>query len=270
MKRSKPIICSGCGKKRVPFLGSRGRPTKRCKECKSGSFWTSSFGQWFLGAAERQSPDSMPHDDNDIKALYELWKRRRAYQGTRYVVERVWDSGKDFYGESKLIEYGQWETTYSYQLCHLDPVTGEGFQGRLTAKNLILAPAKVNQSLGNNQETDHGHRVYTNKPHFKNHQEIKAWCTKAYDIAAIANELKLKPKSKEEPQGDLWLGKAAVDPAELLIEEVNRLGAAWYSNHVKNPYAAFEDFLKLGINGSDYIEQRYGEYIDWEALYDEF
>ena len=270
MSRLKKITCKGCGQRRVPFLGSRNRPTKYCNQCKTGSFWTSSFGQWFLDAAERQSPDSMPHDDNDIKAIYELWKRRRIAQGTRYVVERVWDSGEDFYGESKLVEYGRWSSEYNYQLCHLDPVTGEGFQGRLTAKNLMLAPAKVNQSLGNNQETDHGHRVYTDTPAFKSDQDIKAWCAKVYDIAAIANELKLKSKSKEEPQGEIWLGKAAVDPAALLIEEVNRLGADWSANHVNDPYTAFEDFLKLGVQGSSYVEQRHAEYIDWEALYDQF
>lgn len=272
MSRLKPITCLGCGKKRVPFRGSRGRPTKYCNECKSGSFWTSSFGQWFLGAAERQSPDSMPHDDGDIKAIHALWKHRRIAQGTRYVVERFVDCDDFGDGSSsgELVEHGRWESEYNYQLCHLDPVTGEGFQGRLTSNNLMLAPAKVNQSLGNNQETDHGHRVYTNTPPFKSHQDIKAWCAKVYDIAAIANELKLKSKSKGEPQGELWLGNASVDPATLLIEEVNRLGANWSANHVTEAYAAFEDFLKLGVQGSDYVEHHYGEYIDWEALYDEF
>ena len=75
---------------------------------------------------------------------------------------------------------------------------------------------------------------------------------------------------QERRQEGIEKTKPAVDPATLLIEEVNRLGADWSANHINDPYAAFEDFLTLGIQGSNYVEQRHGEYIDWEALYDKF
>ncbi|HIF9483062.1 TPA: recombinase family protein [Photobacterium damselae] len=75
---------------------------------------------------------------------------------------------------------------------------------------------------------------------------------------------------QERRQEGIEKTKPAVDPATLLIEEVNRLGADWSANHINDPYAAFEDFLTLGIQGSNYVEQRHGEYIDWEAFYDKF
>ncbi|HGO5294019.1 TPA: recombinase family protein [Photobacterium damselae subsp. damselae] len=75
---------------------------------------------------------------------------------------------------------------------------------------------------------------------------------------------------QERRQEGIEKTKPAVDPATLLIEEVNRLGADWSANHINDPYAAFKDFLTLGIQGSNYVEQRHGEYIDWEALYDKF
>lgn len=270
MNNSKRIICKGCSKKRVPFLGSKGRPTKFCKECKGGSFWTSSFGQWFLDAAMRQSPDSMPLNDLDIKDIHDLWKRRQLAQGARYETRREWDYGDSFESEEKLVDVSGWTKDFDYQLCHLDPVKGVDFQGRLTSKNLVLAPAKVNQSLGNAQEVDHGYRVYTDKPPFKSHQQLKAWCTKTYDIAAITNELKLKPKSTEVPQGDIRLGKDAQYPAELFVDEINRLGGKWAANNVTDPSKAFTELLKNGMDASQDIEERHGEYIDWEAEYEKF
>ncbi|EJL6404438.1 hypothetical protein QPI28_003080 [Vibrio parahaemolyticus] len=270
MNISKRIICKGCAKKRVPFLGSKGRPTKFCKECKGGSFWTSSFGQWFLDAAIRQSPASMPLDDNDIKDIFDIWKRRQLAQGTRYEVKRIWDYGESFYSEAKLLDSSEWTKDFNYHLCHLDPVTGEGFQGRLTAKNLVIAPSKINQSLGNAQSVDHGFRVYTDSPPFKDKQAIKAWCTKNYDIAAITNELQLKPKSKENPKGDIRVGNASLPPSQLFVEEMQRLSKDWTSNHIKNPSMAFEELLTTGIQNSSYIEYHYGEYIDWELEYEKF
>lgn len=270
MSNVKRITCKGCNQRRVPFLGSRGRPTKYCKQCKSGSFWTSSFGFWFLDAAVRQSPDSMPFNEEDIKAIYELWKRRRAAQGSRYEVETVWDYGKDFSSPWSLIKQGCWKKDYDYHLSHLDPVKGEGFQGRLTAKNLVIAPASVNQSLGNAQTVDHGYRVYSNTPTFNNDQEVRVWCTNKYDIAKIADELKLKPKSKVTPKDDLRLGNEALAPNELLIQEMIRLGANWTANHVVDAFDAFKEFLRLGIQGASHIEARYGKLIDWDAIYAEF
>ncbi|SUB91607.1 Uncharacterised protein [Photobacterium damselae] len=52
---------------------------------------------------------------------------------------------------------------------------------------------------------------------------------------------------QERRQEGIEKTKPAVDPATLLIEEVNRLGADWSANHINDPYAAFEDFLTLGI-----------------------
>ncbi|MCS0187465.1 hypothetical protein NDJ06_19365 [Vibrio alginolyticus] len=270
---AKTIKCNGCGRKRVPFLGSRGRPTKYCKECKGGNFWTSAFGQWFLDAASRQSKDSMPLNDNDIEEIHQLWLRRRRAQGTRYIISMTWDYGDDPFGieyEPKRVQEGKWESDYTYHLCHLDPVTGDGFQGRLTANNLVIAPAKINQSLGNSQVVDHGFRVYNAQEPFKDKQQVKSWSTKMYDIAAIAQRLKLKPKSNEAPQSDLWLSSGSTSPSEVFVDEINRLGGNWSANHTKNPAMAFEQLLKIGIQNSPYIEFHYGEYIDWEAEYEKF
>lgn len=261
MSKLKPIICKGCEKKRVPFLGSKNRPTKYCKECKGGSFWTSAFGLWFLDAASRQSIDSMPLDDDDVIAIYQLWSRRRQAQGTRYVSEKVFDYGNDPFGtgyEPVLIESGKWQSEYKYHLCHLDPVAGEGFQGRLTARNLVIAPAINNQMLGNSQTIDHGFRVYTDNLPFKDNQTVKAWCTKSYNIAAIAQELKLKPKSTETPQSDIWLSQGSVNPSKLFVEEMNRLGGDWTANSVSDYTNAFDQFLKVGVQSSSYIEYHYG------------
>lgn len=270
---TKTIKCNGCGRKRVPFCGSRGRPTKYCKECKGGSFWTSAFGQWFLDAASRQSEDSMPFDDEDIKEIYQLWLRRRRAQGTRYIITMTWDYGDDPFGidsEPRRVQEGTWKSDYSYHLCHLDPVTGDGFQGRLTSNNLVIAPAKINQSLGNSQTVDHGFRVYNAHDTFKSKQEVKSWATKTYDIPAIAQELGLKPKSSETPKSDLRLSSSSKLPSEVFVDEINRLGGNWHSNHTKNPNMAFEQLLKVGIQSSSYIEFHYGEYIDWEAEYANF
>ncbi|HCE4576244.1 hypothetical protein [Vibrio parahaemolyticus] len=270
MSSSKRIICKGCAMKRVPFRGSKGRPTKFCKECKGGIFWTSSFGQWFLDAAMRQSSDSMPLDDNDIKDIFDIWKRRRSAQGTRYEVKRVWDYGDLFCDEAKLVDASEWTKDFDYHLCHLDPVTGEGFQGRLTARNLVIAPAKINQSLGNAQSVDHGFRVYTNTPTFKDKQAVKAWCTKAYDIASIANELQLKPKSKESPKSDIRVGYTSLQPSQLFVEEMQRLTKDWKANHINNPSMAFEALLTTGVQSASYIEHSYGEQIDLKQSYEDF
>ncbi|TNZ91671.1 hypothetical protein CGK38_09200 [Vibrio parahaemolyticus] len=63
----------------MPFIGSKNRPTKTCKQCKGGNFFSSAFGAWFKDAALRQSPDSMPLDEDDIIAIHEIWKRRKKY-----------------------------------------------------------------------------------------------------------------------------------------------------------------------------------------------
>ncbi|ABZ78314.1 hypothetical protein Shal_3774 [Shewanella halifaxensis HAW-EB4] len=273
MNKLKPIICKGCGKKRVPFLGSKNRPTKFCKECKGGSFWTSAFGLWFLDAASRQSIDSMPFDNDDVMAIYQLWLRRRQAQGTRYVSEKAFDYGDDPFGadsEPVRVESGKWQSEYKYQLCHLDPVAGKGFQGRLTAKNLVIAPAINNQTLGNSQAVDHGFRVHTDKVPFKDNQAVKAWCTKTYNIAAIAQELKLKSKSTETPQSDLWLSQGSVAPSKLFVEEVNRLGGNWTANSVNDFSNAFDQFLQQGVQGSSYIEYHYGKTIDEDLSAEDF
>jgi len=216
----------------------------------------------------------MPHDNHDIMEIYQLWKRRKKAQGTSYESIKVYEDDYDPFAyddpEPKLVEAGIWKNEYDYHLCHLDPVKGEDFQGRLTANNLVIAPASVNQSLGNSQVVDHGYRACTGTPAFKDNQAIKAWCTNTYDIAFIAQELKLKPKSKEKPQGDIQSRQGHTTPSQLFVEEVNRLGGNWKANKVIDPQGAFEEFLKSGIQGSSYIEHHYGEYVAESADVDYF
>ena len=76
-----PRKCSSCGKRRVPARRAGGRISTKCKECFGGQFWLSAYGRWFADATTRQSPDSMPVDDDDIIGIYYLWKTMKGGKG---------------------------------------------------------------------------------------------------------------------------------------------------------------------------------------------
>ncbi|EGR0298038.1 hypothetical protein FMH07_00365 [Vibrio parahaemolyticus] len=247
----------------MPFIGSKNRPTKTCKQCKGGNFFSSAFGAWFKDAALRQSPDSMPLDEDDIIAIHEIWKRRKKYQGLRFIVEG--DTSTYFNrdtGRYEEQEHG-WHKDTEYHLCHLDPVKGDGYQGRLTAKNLIIASSTVNQSLGNKVFKDHGNRVYTDTPVFKDAEAVRAWCSKNYDLSSIAHELGLKSATSTNLIKSVDITMHYLTESQVLIEEIKRLGGSWSCEDVKSPHEASMELLKQGISGIKNIEERYGEYYDF-------
>lgn len=163
--------------KRVPFIGSKGRPTKSCKECKGNVFWLSKFGEWFASATSRQSPDSMPIDNQDIKQIHELWKRKESAGG--------WSN-----------ENGRIVKKYDYHMCHRDPAKGNGFQGRFTYGNLLICDSETNQSLKNTVAIDHGYRVYTDKAPFGSKAKVKRWCSSRYQLLLLVEELGLTKQTK--------------------------------------------------------------------------
>ena len=168
-----PRKCSQCGKRRKPAKRSNGRASTKCKECFGGQFWLSEFGRWFADAAKRQSSVSMPLDEDDIVGIYDLWVERKHASGYK-------------------LRCGQLKHRYDYHISHRDPATGEGFQGRFTTGNLIIATAVANKKAYNHAPIDHGFRVYTDKKPFGTAAKVREWCGGQYDLLGIVNELGLK------------------------------------------------------------------------------
>lgn len=247
--KPKRITCSSCGRRRAPFIGSRGRPTKTCGECMGRRFWTSSFGEWFLGAAARQCPKSMPLDDEDIIEIYGIWKARKAAQGTRFrapQIEGVWIY--DDFGEApsytlEEVKEGAWFKAHAYELAHLAPVKGEGYRGRLTSKNLIVAPREVNRQMSNTPTGHTEHQIKTSEPPFKSKATAKLWAAQTYNLKGIAERLKLKPKARRSPSRDLSVG-TPVAPSEMFVKEVSRLGWAMKHEIVSDAAGAYITLLR--------------------------
>lgn len=179
----KPRTCSSCGKRRVPARRTGGRMSTKCKECFGGLFWLSSFGRWFAEATIRQSPDSMPLNDDDIIGIYHLWKTRKDGKGYR-------------------LHRGEIKAKYDYHISHRDPAKGNGYQGRFTTENLIIATAKANKEAYNKDPIDHGHRVYTLKKPFGTSIKVRQWCGGQYNLNGLVNELELKKYQKPKKHRD--------------------------------------------------------------------
>lgn len=201
-----PITCSSCGKRRVPARRSNGRLSAKCKECFGGLFWLSSFGRWFAEATIRQSPDSMPFNEDDISGIYHLWETRKAGKG---------------YQVSK---YNQATLNWEYHISHIDPAKGDGYQGRFTSENLIVAPANSNLMASNTDPIDHGHRVYTTKKPFGTAARVKQWCGGQYDLNSLVTKLDLKkysPPSKSSAINPEFLPKGT-PPIIMLEQQLSR------------------------------------------------
>jgi hypothetical protein len=175
--------CSECGKRRMPAKRSNGRLSTKCDECFGGMFWKAGFGIWFADAAKRQSPDSMPIDDEDIKNIHSLWKECKTAEG---LME----------SQGKMIKI------YNYHMCHRDPAKSDDFQGRLTYGNLMIAEAAVNQGAGNYNPIDHGCRVYTTQKPFGTAAKVRQWCRGQYKLKELVEELDLKKHVKKVFNGD--------------------------------------------------------------------
>ncbi|MBW3165519.1 hypothetical protein [Ferrimonas balearica] len=258
MRVHKVITCKGCGKRRKPYVGSRNRATKFCRECKGNDFWQSSFGKWFLSAALRQSPDSMPFDEDDIAEIHSLWHQRKKFKGVKYTANKTftsfWEDGEE---EPLLDENGRYESVHSYDLAHLDPVCGEGFQGRLTAKNLMIVPTKINQSLGNKVNHDFGFRVVTDK-RFNSEAEVRQWCTNAYALPELVVKLSLVPKRLDKAVSDWDASQWAVAPSMVFASELGRLGGCDKYFSVNGHAQAFRTFLQHGLSEAVAYVQRKG------------
>lgn len=229
-----PRKCSDCGRRRMPAKRSGGRLSTKCKECFGGLFWNTAFGRWFAEATKRQSPDSMPLDENDIKGIYSLWKQRRDSLGF------------------KLVD-GKLEPIHEYHISHRDPANGVGFQGRFTTGNLIVATAKANKMAYNAEPIDHGHRVLTTKKPFGTAEKVRQWCGGQYELNAIAEELSLKkytaPKKHSGNINPDFLPKGK-HPRVMLEEQLNRFnggGTYPWRHTLSNPNQSFLGALSYGI-----------------------
>lgn len=229
-----PRKCSECGKRRMPARRSNGRLSTKCKECFGGQFWLSAFGRWFAEAAVRQSPESMPFDENDIKGIYSLWSDKKKATGYRLVDEQL-------------------IPIHEYHISHRDPAKGNGFQGRFTTGNLIIATAKANQKAYNAEPIDHGFRVYTNKKPFGTPAKVKQWCGGQYDLNGIVADLELKkysPPKKANTNVSAELLPQGKHPREMLERQVNRFEGGTtnvWRRVVMSPSEAFSDVLVYGI-----------------------
>lgn len=115
----------------------------------------------------------MPLDEDDIVGIYDLWVERKHASGYK-------------------LRCGQLKHRYDYHISHRDPATGEGFQGRFTTGNLIIATAVANKKAYNHAPIDHGFRVYTDKKPFGTAAKVREWCGGQYDLLGLVNELGLK------------------------------------------------------------------------------
>lgn len=235
--------CSECGKRRIPAKRSNGRLSTKCNECFGGLFWSSAFGRWFAEATTRQSPDSMPIDEEDIKKIYELWLQRKKAIGYKAV-------------DGALV------ATHDYHISHRDPASGNGFQGRFTAENLIVAPVRANQSAYNAEPVDHGHRIYTDKSSFKTAEKVRQWCRGQYALNEIVKELGLKkysPPKKDRKDIDPDFLPEGLPPALVLQQQFRRFeggGTSPWRHTTANPSEMFVTAISYGIGlGSGKLKQ---------------
>lgn len=237
-KPSSPRNCSECGKRRVPAKRSNGRLSTKCKECFGGLFWSSHFGRWFANAATRQSQDSMPYDEDDITGIYHLWVTRRKAIG--YTVK-----------DGKVIP------THDYHISHRDPARGNGFQGRLTTGNLMVAPAKANKNAYNSEPVDHGYRVITNRPPFGDAAKVRQWCGGQYDLNGLVRNLELKkysPSAKSSGDIDPEFLPNGVHPSVMLENQLSRFEGGSTSPWIHtscSPSHAFTTAIVYGIGLGD-------------------
>jgi hypothetical protein len=215
-----PRKCSSCGKRRVPAKRAGGRTSTKCKECFGGQFWLSSFGRWFAEATTRQSPDSMPFNEEDISGIYQLWKTRKSGIGYK-------------------LKWGQAVPKYDYHISHRDPAKGNGYQGRFTTENLLIATAKANKEAYNANPIDHGHRVYTLKKPFGTSLKVRQWCGGQYDLIGLVNELELK--KYKPPIKDRYVD------TDFLTNDTSPSNNDRYFN---------PDFLPSGISPKAMLEQQ--------------
>jgi hypothetical protein len=233
MSNAAPRKCSSCGKRRVPAKRAGGRTSTKCKECFGGLFWLSPFGRWFAQATTRQSPDSMPFNEDDIIEIYGLWQTRK-------------------HGKGYILRWGQFVAKHDYHISHRDPAKGNGYQGRFTIANLIIATAKANKEAYNKDPIDHGHRVYTIKKPFGTAAKVRQWCGGKYDLNKLVNELKLKkyipPKMLENIDTDfLPLG---ISPRAMLDQQLKRFeggSTSPWRHTIGNPSDQFSTAIIYGI-----------------------
>jgi hypothetical protein len=229
-----PRKCSECGKRRIPAKRSNGRLSTKCKECFGGLFWTSAFGRWFADATTRQSPDSMPFDEEDIKGIYKLWLSRKEAIGY-------------------TISNGSLQVSHDYHISHRDPANGDGFQGRFTTENLLVAPAQSNKAAYNAELINHGHRVYTDKKPFKTTAKVRQWCNGQYNLNDIVRELELKkyspPKRNTVDINPDFLPKGKT-PETVLEQQLGRFeggGTDPWRHTIVKPSDAFVTVISYGI-----------------------
>ena len=240
-----PRKCSECGKRRIPAKRSNGRLSTKCKECFGGQFWLSEFGRWFAEAAKRQSPVSMPIGESDIKGIHALWTERKEATGYTRV-------------------NGQLKPVYDYHISHRDPAKGEGFQGRFTTANLIIATAQANKMAYNNESIDHGFRVYTDKRPFGTAAKVREWCGGQYDLTGLVRELELKKYApKKSSSGDInpdFLPQG-VPPQTMLEHQLRRFKGGStdpWRHTISNANDSYTSALVYGIGlGSGELDEFY-------------
>ncbi|MGY0311447.1 hypothetical protein ACV4QK_06075 [Alteromonas macleodii] len=237
--------CSECGKRRKPAKRSNGRLSSKCKECFGGLFWTSAFGRWFAEAAKRQSPVSMPIDESDIKGIHALWVERKKATGFTKINDHV-------------------KPIYDYHISHRDPAKGEGFQGRFTTANLIIAPAKANKMAYNNESIDHGFRVYTDKKPFETAAKVREWCGGQYNLTGLVRELELKkyvPKKSSTANVDSDFLPQGTPPLTMLENQLRRFkggSTAPWRHTISNANDSYTSALIYGIGlGSGELDESY-------------
>jgi hypothetical protein len=240
-----PRKCSECGKRRMPAKRSNGKASTKCKECFGGQFWLSEFGRWFAEAAKRQSPASMPIDENDIEGIYALWKERKEATG--------FTKG-----------HGQLKPAYEYHISHRDPAKGDGFQGRFTTANLIIATAKANKMAYNNEPIDHGFRVYTDKKPFGTAAKVREWCGGQYDLTGNVRDLGLKkyvPKKRSNADINPDFLPQGKPPQTMLEQQLRRFKGGStdpWRHTISNANDSFTSALVYGIGlGSGELDESY-------------
>jgi hypothetical protein len=229
-----PRKCSSCGKRRVPARRAGGRMSTKCKECFGGQFWSSAYGRWFAEASIRQSPDSMPVNDDDLIGMYYLWQTMKGGKGYK------------LNNEGKIVH------RHDYHISHRDAAKGDGYQGRFTAENLIVATAKANKEAYNKGHIDHGHRVYTNKKSFGSAAKVRQWCGGQYDLNKIVAELGLKKYKAPKKNGSIETEYLpdGIPPRIMLEHQFARFeggGTSPWRHTIGNPSDQFSTAIIYGI-----------------------
>lgn len=194
-----------------------------CPSCKSDDFFDSGFGRWYLEQARRHGYEEAVKGA-DLDELYRVYRAKARLS--------CWGYDEDT----------EWYSIHNLHYSHLYPIKGEdGYVGRLEANNLLIAPARINQFLGNTvYDVGLKARAITPLPNTK--AALRKRLRALVDIEGFQSIHMLKPKSEEEP--DAFEAMSRYDLLDIAREETFRLGIEFpFENFVGQPYEVFVTIL---------------------------